>query len=126
VAESSSETKKGSSEREVAARLWPQHAEMCSEHDWAVLAEAVKTDKPINDRIVEPVGEAKDAILASLMILYWTMKLTRLAIQISHEVSGLHGKAKAEAMLKAVTNRMDINTPEMVSSKVHEVIDALS
>ena len=125
MAENSSKESEGNVEREVAARLWPQHAEMCSEHDWAVIAEAVKTERPINDKIIEPVGEAKDAILASLMILYWTMKLTRLAIQISQEVSGLHGKAKAEAVLKAVTNRMDINTPELVSARAHEVIEAI-
>ena len=112
-------------ERDIATRLWPQHAEMCSERDWAVIRKAVETEQPFNAKILQPIGEAKDEILASLMILYWAMKVTRLAIEISREVSETHGKAKAEAVLKAVTNRMDGNTPKIVSSRIHDIIAAL-
>jgi len=112
-------------ERKVATKLWPHHAEMCSEYDWIVISRAVEQDKPLSKNIVEPIGESKDAVLASLMILYWTMKLAHLAIQISKEVSGLHGAEKAKAVVAAVAKRMDSNTPKVVSDQLHEVVENL-
>lgn len=86
-------------ERKVATKLWPHHAEMCSDRDWAIISRAVEHDRPLSESIVEPIGESKDTVFASLMILYWTMKLAHLAIQISKEVSGLHGAEKAKAVV---------------------------
>jgi hypothetical protein len=112
-------------EREVATRLWPQHAEICSEDDWVVISHAAQEDRPLAADIIEPVGEAKDAILASLMILYWTMKIARLAMQIAKEVSGLHGRKKVEAIVAAATDRMDSTTPKVVSDRIHDIVDSL-
>lgn len=112
-------------ERNVATKLWPHHAEMCSDHDWMVISHAVEQDRPLSRSIVSPIGESKDAVLASLTILYWTMKLAHLALQVSKEVSGLHGAEKAKAVVWAVAKRMDGNTPKMVSDQLHEVVGSL-
>jgi hypothetical protein len=98
---------------------------MCSDHDWLVITQAVKEDTPLSKKIVEPIGESKDGVLASLTILYWTMKLAHLAIQISKEVSGHHGAEKVKAVVAAVAKRMDSNTPKVVSDQVHEVVENL-
>lgn len=112
-------------ERKVAVTLWPHHADMCSEHDWMVISRAVDECRLLSKDTVEPIGESKDAVLASLMILYWTMKLAQLAIQINKEVSGLHGSEKTKAILNAVAQRMDSNTPKVVSDRLHEVVEDL-
>lgn len=112
-------------ERKVATKMWPHHADMCSENDWMVISRAVEENEPLSKSIVEPIGESKDAVLASLMILYWTMKLAQLAIQISKEVSGLHGAQKVKAVVQAVAKRMDSNTPKLVSDQLHEVVENL-
>jgi UDP-N-acetylmuramate-alanine ligase len=112
-------------ERKVATKLWPHHAEMCSDHDWVVISRAVEQDRSLSKSTIEPIGESKDDVLASLTILYWTMKLAHLAIQISNEVSGLHGAVKVKAVVAAVAKRMDSNTPKIVSDQVHEVVENL-
>jgi hypothetical protein len=112
-------------ERQVATNLWPEHAEMCSEEDWTIISSAVEENRPLEGDVLEPIGESKDAILASLMILYWTMKVANLAIRISKEVSGLHGRDRAKAIVASLSNTIDPNTPKMVSDQIHQIVDGL-
>lgn len=112
-------------EKEIAIRLWPEHAELCSDHDWNVLSDLVSTNRPPSQALLEPKGEAKDAFLTSLLILYWTMKIAHLALQISREVSHLHGREKANAIFSKVTGQLDEHTPRKVYDRVMEIIEQL-
>jgi uncharacterized UPF0160 family protein len=112
-------------ERKIATKLWPQHAEICSEQDWTVIGKAVKEGRPLSKTVVEPIGEAKDAILASLMILYWTMKIAQLGMQISKEVSHVPKPQRAKAILDAIAKRMDPDTPKIVAGRITEIVDNL-
>jgi hypothetical protein len=113
-------------ETAVAAKLWPAEAEMLSEDDWNRLSALASQDHVMTPQdLLEPAGEAKDALLATLMILYWTLKLTQIVIQIGKELSGLSGKAKVEAIIKAVNKRMNPDTPKMVRDRLTDIIDEL-
>jgi hypothetical protein len=113
-------------ETTIAAKLWPAEAEMLSEEDWNRLFSLASQDRIVNSEdLLEPVGESQDALLATLMILYWTLKLTQLVIKISKEISGLSGKAKAEAIIKAADSQMNPDTPKMVREKLTDIIDEL-
>jgi len=112
--------------RQVAETIFPENAELLANQDWVVLSNLVEKNTPPNKEIVEPVGEAKDAFVASLIILYWTMKIAQIAIEIANEVKDLHGKEKAEAILKSVLNRIDPSTPQKVVGKVRDIVAEVS
>jgi hypothetical protein len=112
-------------EREVAMQLWPEHAEILNERDWAFLSSAVEDDVPVEDRITEPAGEAKDAFLASLIIIYWTMKLVHIALEIKHDVAHLKGEEKTTAIFETINARLDPSTPSQVVNSVREIIGNL-
>jgi hypothetical protein len=113
-------------ERKIAQELWPAHAELLSDHDWSVLTQAVAADRPLREAIVEPLGEAKDAFLASLMIIYWTMKLAHIALQIKEDVTNLHGREKAAAILAGSLSRIDDTTPKRVVERAEEILKNLN
>jgi hypothetical protein len=113
-------------ETAVAAKLWPAEAEMLSEDDWNRLSTLASQDHVVTSQdLLEPLGEAKDGLLAALMILYWTLKLTQAVIQISKEISGVSGKSKVEAIITAVNKRMNPDTPKMVRDRLTDIIDEL-
>jgi hypothetical protein len=112
-------------EVEVASKIWPEHAEMCSQHDWAVLESAVAKDRSPDGAIVSPVGEARDVMMASLLVLYWTMKIVRVALQIANEVKDMHGDAKTRTVVSAVQKRLSSDTPKIVSDRIMEIVKAI-
>lgn len=112
-------------ERIVVAELWPSHAEMLTEDDWRVLSNAIGENRPIDDSIVEPHGEAKDAILASLTIVYWGLRIAHVSLLIAKETKGLEGKSRIEAIIEAVLKRVDENTTKVVTKQIRQVVETL-
>lgn len=110
-------------QREVAEAVWPEHTELLSDHDWAVLAASIASNRAPDESIVEPRGEAKDRFLTTLLIVYWTMKIVDLAVQIAKETRDLKGRERAAAILHGVSSRLDDATPKLVAGKVEEIID---
>lgn len=112
-------------ERRVAETLWPADAEILTERDWQVLAKSSETGASIRDSVQEPPGEAKDAFLASLLAIYWTMRIAHLALQIAREVEHLHGKERTEAILSKLLSFIDDTTPRRVVDRVTEILAEL-
>src|ERR1035437_6881298 len=113
-------------ETAVATKLWPAEAEMLSEDDWNRLSALASQDHVVTSQdLLEPLGESKDGLLVTLMILYWTLKLTQTVIQISKEVSGFSVKSKVEAIIEAVNKRMNPDTPQMVRDRLTDIINEL-
>jgi hypothetical protein len=112
-------------EKAVASQLWPQHAEMLSSGDWTVLSNAVHQNRSLSESSVEPVGESKDAILASLLILYWTMKIVYMGIQIAKELSHLPQPQRKEALVRALRSKIDSDTPKIVADRIGEIVECL-
>jgi hypothetical protein len=123
MADETSATESLKPERAIASKLWPHHAEICSEADWVVISLAVQEDRPISESVVDPVGESKDHILVSFTVLYWGMKLAVLALRIANEVSRLPKPQRKKALLEAITKRMDSNTPKVVADKIEKMVD---
>ncbi len=111
--------------RNVATTLWPAQAELLSSSDWNTLDGMLASNIPPDEGLLDPIGEAKDAFLAALMILYWTMRVVKLAIEISKEVADLKGRARVEAIANAVTNRLDERTPQQVRDRVSAIAEAI-
>jgi hypothetical protein len=112
-------------EREIATRLWPHHAAMCSDQDWSVLSEAIIEDRPIEETIVTPVGEAKDAMVVSLMILYWTMRIVREIIKIKAEIGDTNSENRKKATIGILSQRFK-KIPKILTDKLSEIIDAVA
>jgi hypothetical protein len=98
---------------------------MCSAEDWQVLTAALKSNQPPSKTVLVPVGEAKDAILASLLILYWTMKVVHVAPQIAEQTKGLQGEARVRAIIAAINARLTPDTPKSISSCIEEIVRAI-
>ncbi len=111
--------------REVATKMWPQDAEILTEPDWLALASAIESGESIESRIREPAGEAKDGFLASLIIIYWTMKIVQIALEIKKEVGGLKGEEKMAAVLAKINARLTPDTPSQVVGSIRQIIEQL-
>jgi hypothetical protein len=110
-------------ERQVATLIFPEDAELVSEQDWAVLSNIVENDISPDEHFRVPPGEAKSLLLASLITLYWTMKVVHIALEISRETSHLHGRERAEALLSKVSTKLDDTTPRKVYDSLKEILD---
>jgi hypothetical protein len=112
-------------EREIASRIWPHHAEWCTEKDWTILGRAVEDNQPLgSDKLIQPTGQSKDGFLLSLMILYWTMKIVHMAFVLNKELKHLHGSARLDAIAETITKQFDGTTPTVVAEKIREIINS--
>jgi hypothetical protein len=112
--------------REVAEQVWPQHAELCGESDWHLLEQAINAGTEPAQLILEPHGEAKDAIMVSLMIVYWTMKIVNAALEIRKSLDTVPARDKSAAVLAAVTAKLSSATPDIVRKRLDEILNTMN
>jgi len=106
--------------------MWPHHAELLSAEDWTTLSVAAASPTAQAPSVLDPVGQDKDSMLASLLIIYWTMRVVHLGLQISKDVGPLKGATRITAIFDAIMTRLDDSTPQLVVDKVREIVEALS
>ncbi len=111
-------------EREIVEQLWPQHAEACSDDDWRLLEHSVASNANTLPPTVDPSSTAKDLLLTSLMIIFWTMKIVHAAFEISRSLRGLEGRARVEAIVAEVNKRLSNTTPQAVRDRIVEIVTA--
>jgi hypothetical protein len=111
---------------DISSRIWPAEAEMVTEEDWQKLLKLASEDRSTTSKaILEPLGDSKDGVVAAFLILYWTLKITLIALQVSKEISRAPKDGRSEAILKSVLDRLSPDTPEIIRKRTEEIVKQL-